>query len=57
MVNPETNNKITFNQQLKEGLRRNNKYTRAVTKVQECTETETGVGAAMAAGNQEKKGI
>jgi hypothetical protein len=28
-----------------------------VTKVEECTKAETGVGAAMAAGNQLEKGI
>jgi hypothetical protein len=28
-----------------------------VTKVEGCTKAETGVGAAIAAGNQEKKGI
>jgi hypothetical protein len=28
-----------------------------VTKVEECTRAETGVGAAIAAGNQEEKGI
>lgn len=30
--------------------------TPAVTKVDECTKEETGVGAAIAAGNQEEKG-
>jgi hypothetical protein len=34
-----------------------NKYTPTVTKVEECTKAETGVGAAIAAGNQEEKGI
>jgi hypothetical protein len=57
MVNPETNNKIVLSQHLKDGLKRINKYTPAVTKVEECTKAETGVGAAMAAGNQEEKGI
>jgi len=32
------------------------KNTPAVTKVEECTKEETGVGAAIAAGNQEEKG-
>jgi hypothetical protein len=33
------------------------RYTPAVTKVDECTNAETGVGAAIAAGNQAEKGI
>jgi hypothetical protein len=41
----------------KAGLKRINKYTPAVTKVEEWTEAETGVGAAIAAGNQEENGI
>ena len=32
------------------------RYTPAVTRVLECTNDETGVGAAMAAGSQEEKG-
>jgi len=32
-----------------------NQQTPAVTKVEECTKAETGVGAAIAAGNQEEK--
>lgn len=32
------------------------RYTPAVTRVEEWTREETGVGAAMAAGNQEQKG-
>ena len=32
------------------------KYTPAVTRVEEWTKEETGVGAAIAAGNQEEKG-
>ena len=55
--NPETNNKSTFNQYLKEGLKRINKYTPAVTKVEECTKAETGVGEAAVTGNQKEKGI
>jgi hypothetical protein len=39
------------------GQNRNNKKTPAVTNVEECTNAETGVGAAMAAGNQEENGI
>jgi hypothetical protein len=38
-------------------LNRINKYTPAVTKVEEWTNADTGVGAAMAAGNQAEKGI
>lgn len=37
-------------------LKRINIKTPAVTKVEECTKEETGVGAAIAAGNQEEKG-
>jgi hypothetical protein len=36
---------------------RNIKYTPAVTKVDECTREETGVGAAIAAGSQALNGI
>lgn len=36
---------------------RTNKYTPAVTKVDEWTKADTGVGAAIAAGNQAEKGI
>lgn len=39
------------------GENRNNKYTPAVTKVEEWTNLDTGVGAAMAAGSQAEKGI
>jgi len=38
-------------------LNRISKYTPAVTRVDECTSDETGVGAAIAAGNQAEKGI
>jgi len=38
-------------------LRRIIKYTPAVTKVEECTKADTGVGAAIAAGSQIEKGI
>ena len=34
-----------------------NKYTPAVTKVEEWTKAETGVGAAIAAGNHAENGI
>jgi hypothetical protein len=33
-----------------------NKYTPAVTRVEECTKAETGVGAAIAAGSHAEKG-
>lgn len=42
---------------LNKKLKRDNKYTPAVTKVEECTKDETGVGAAIAAGNQAENGI
>lgn len=38
------------------GRKRYNKNTPAVTRVDECTSAETGVGAAIAAGNQAEKG-
>lgn len=57
IVNPEINNKKIFNQLLKDLLNRINKYTPAVTRVDEWTKAETGVGAAIAAGNQEENGI
>jgi hypothetical protein len=37
-------------------LNRINRYTPAVTRVDECTKDDTGVGAAMAAGNQAENG-
>ena len=39
------------------GPRRIRRYTPAVTRVEEWTRAETGVGAAIAAGNQALKGI
>lgn len=50
---------ITINQNhLTEIIEENriNRYTPAVTKVEEWTKEETGVGAAIAAGSQEEKG-
>ena len=38
-------------------LYRINKYTPAVTRVEEWTSADTGVGAAIAAGNHAEKGI
>jgi hypothetical protein len=38
-------------------LKRIKRYTPAVTKVEECTRADTGVGAAIAAGNQAENGI
>ena len=57
IVNLEINNKKVFKDIPKEGLKRINKYTPAVTNVEECTKADTGVGAAIAAGNQDEKGI
>ena len=50
---------ITSKNSLKEiiGLKRITRYTPAVTKVEECTKADTGVGAAIAAGNHAEKGI
>jgi len=64
-TNPATNMVITpkiFNVSLNiiiENMKLNriSRYTPAVTRVDECTSDETGVGAAMAAGNQAEKGI
>lgn len=39
------------------GASRIKRYTPAVTKVEEWTKAETGVGAAMAAGSQDEKGV
>lgn len=52
-----TNNKIIIKFPDNKQLNRISKYTPAVTKVDECTKDETGVGAAIAAGNQEENGI
>lgn len=58
IVNPATNKRTCPLKELKnKTLNRINKYTPAVTKVEEWTSAETGVGAAIAAGNQEEKGI
>jgi hypothetical protein len=64
-TNPATNIVITpkiFRISLNIGienmkLNRISKYTPAVTSVEECTNDETGVGAAMAAGSQAENGI
>ena len=42
---------------LRRGRKRINRYTPAVTRVEEWTSEETGVGAAIAAGSQAEKGI
>lgn len=42
---------------IKREWNRINRKTPAVTKVEECTRADTGVGAAMAAGSHEEKGI
>lgn len=41
----------------RKGWKRTSRKTPAVTRVEEWTKAETGVGAAMAAGSQEEKGI
>jgi hypothetical protein len=51
MVNKPKPPTIKNKEPVKTGLKRNNKYTPAVTNVEECTRADTGVGAAMAAGN------
>jgi len=51
---------IPINNINKEGLfwlNRITKYTPAVTRVDECTRAETGVGAAIAAGSHAQNGI
>ena len=44
-------------QDFRKGKNRIRRNTPAVTRVEECTRAETGVGAAMAAGSQAEKGI
>lgn len=41
---------------LRKGSNRISRYTPAVTRVDECTRADTGVGAAIAAGSQHEKG-
>jgi hypothetical protein len=53
---PASPKKTKLNLSLKTYLNRINKYTPAVTKVEECTSEDTGVGAAIAAGSQAEKG-
>ena len=48
---------ITNIHSIENKLNRSNKYTPAVTKVEEWTKALTGVGAAIAEGNQDEKGI
>jgi hypothetical protein len=55
MVSKLTKNK--YFEHPNKGLNRIKRYTPAVTKVEECTKADTGVGAAIAAGNQAEKGI
>jgi hypothetical protein len=57
MVIIEINNNSAEQVSPKIKEKRINRYTPAVTKVEECTKAETGVGAAIAAGNQAEKGI
>ena len=49
--------KYSTNFQFNNPLKRNMRYTPAVTRVDEWTKEETGVGAAIAAGSQAEKGI
>jgi hypothetical protein len=55
IVNMPINNKNSLKEII--GLKRIIKYTPAVTKVEECTKADTGVGAAIAAGSHDEKGI
>lgn len=57
MVITEINSKSAEQVSPKIKEKRINKYTPAVTKVEEWTSAETGVGAAIAAGSQAEKGI
>lgn len=54
VVNPTQNSVSLFPP--KRGIARTNRYTPAVTNVEECTSADTGVGAAIAAGSQAEKG-
>lgn len=57
VILPTTINIIAILKLVKIKLKRINKYTPAVTRVDECTRADTGVGAAIAAGSQEENGI
>lgn len=59
MVSVETirREELNFSNLYKNGLNRYKRNTPAVTRVEEWTKAETGVGAAIAAGNQAEKGI
>ena len=48
---------LKYSHLIREGQKRINKKTPAVTRVEECTRAETGVGAAIAAGSQAENGI
>lgn len=49
--------KIVCLQRATKQLNRIRRYTPAVTRVEECTKADTGVGAAIAAGNHDERGI
>jgi hypothetical protein len=55
IVLTDTTNKINLTPNI--SLNRINKYTPAVTRVEEWTNAEIGVGAAIAAGSQAENGI
>ena len=56
VILPNTPSTTIGNCKDSKGTIRRSKYTPAVTKVDECTNAETGVGAAIAAGSQALKG-
>lgn len=55
VISPST--KIVWLQGAIRQLNRISKYTPAVTRVEEWTKADTGVGAAIAAGSQDERGI
>lgn len=57
IVNEEIINNMKFILLLENSENRIKRYTPAVTRVEEWTKAETGVGAAIAAGSQAEKGI
>ena len=57
VIAPEINNNPFISNPENKGKNRINKKTPAVTRVEEWTKAETGVGAAIAAGSQDEKGI
>jgi len=57
VIIPIKSNLLVLFELEKTKFKRTIKYTPAVTRVEEWTSAETGVGAAIAAGNQAEKGI